>query len=179
MEKISRNNIKDMVLAAVFLALGMILPLFTSQIKEIGDTLLPMHFAVLLCGLVCGWKYGLAVGFALPFLRSVIFGMPPLYPNAIWMSLEIATYGLVSGLVYSRLPGNKIRSIYISLICGMITGRIVWGLAKTVLLGLADKPFTFGMFVAQGITDAAPGIVIQLLVIPIIVKILQKQGGEK
>ncbi|MBQ2863785.1 MAG: ECF transporter S component, partial [Clostridia bacterium] len=72
-----KTKTQKIILSAMFLALGMTLPLLTSQIKEIGDTLLPMHLPVLLCGAICGWSYGGAVGLALPFLRSVTFGMPP------------------------------------------------------------------------------------------------------
>ena len=75
------EKLKRLIVAAVFLALGAVLPLFTMQIKEIGDSLLPMHLPVMLCGLICGAKYGFSVGLILPFLRSVTFGMPPLYPK--------------------------------------------------------------------------------------------------
>ena len=91
------STTKRTVLSAMFLALGMILPLLTMQIKEIGDTLLPMHIPVMLCGLICGYNYGFVVGLILPFLRSVIWGMPPIYPNAVWMALELCTYGFVIG----------------------------------------------------------------------------------
>ena len=74
-------NVKKLVFAAMFLCIGYVLPLFTSQIKEIGDTLLPMHIPVMLCGLVCGAKYGFLVGAILPIFRSVTFGMPPIYPH--------------------------------------------------------------------------------------------------
>ncbi len=168
------SKIKKLVLAAMFLALGMVLPLLTSQIKEIGDSLLPMHFVVLLCGMVCGGKYGLAVGLILPYLRSVCFGMPPMYPNAVWMSFELATYGAVVGALYSKLAKNKVRSIYISLATAMVCGRIVWGISKAVLMGIAGKAFTIPMFIAGGITDAIPGIVIQLVLIPIIMRLVKR-----
>ena len=67
------RNSKNVVYSAMFLAIGMVLPLFTAQIKEIGDTLLPMHFPILLCGLVCGPWYGLGAGLMLPFFRSLNF----------------------------------------------------------------------------------------------------------
>ena len=101
------KKIRSLVFSALFLALGLVLPLLTGQIKEIGDSLLPMHLPVMLCGLMCGWEYGLCVGLILPFMRSFIFGMPPLYPNAVWMSLELAAYGLIIALVY-RLFKKKI-----------------------------------------------------------------------
>ena len=93
---------KKVVLSAVFLAIGIVLPFYTGQIKEIGDTLLPMHIPVLFTGFICGWQWGLAVGLILPFLRSVLFSMPPMFPNAIWMATELASYGVVAGMLYKR-----------------------------------------------------------------------------
>ncbi len=169
-----RQSTKMLVLSAVFLAIGMILPLLTAQMKEIGDTLLPMHFPVLLCGLICGPWYGLTVGLLLPFLRSVSFGMPPIYPNAVWMSLELSTYGGMIGFLY-RLPWkNMILKRYGSLFGAMIFGRIVWGISKAVLLGLGGKTFPITAFVAGGFLDAFLGIVLQVILIPEILHFLDK-----
>lgn len=159
---------KKLVLAAMFVALGMVLPFVTGQIKEIGDSLLPMHFVIMLCGLICGWQYGGIAGFTLPFLRSFAFGMPPLYPNCIWMSLELATYGLVIGLIYNSFSRKNIRVSVLSLVTAMVSGRIVWGIAKAVIMGISHKAFTVSMFITGGIIDAIPGIIIQLIFIPII-----------
>ncbi len=161
-----------MILSAVFLALGMVLPLFTAQIKEIGDSLLPMHIPVLLCGLMCGWQYGGFIGFILPFLRSVTFSMPPIYPQAVWMALELCAYGLVIGIVYSAFKRKNILSVYASLIIAMLSGRVVWGIAKAVLLGVGGKPFTFAMFLVGGFADALTGIILQLILIPSIVAVV-------
>ena len=102
-----------MVLSAMFLALAMVLPLLTGQIPQIGKMLSPMHIPVLLCGFFCGPWYGLLVGAIAPVLRSLIFGMPALFPNAFIMCFELATYGCVSGLLYKLLP-KKIPYIYVS-----------------------------------------------------------------
>lgn len=171
---IKKFEIKNLVLAAMFLSIGLVLPLFTSQIKEIGDTLLPMHLPVMLCGLICGWKYGLSVGFILPFFRSLVFGMPPIYPNAVWMAIELATYGFVIGFLYYKLNCKNLPRVYISLIFAMLLGRVTWGISKAVLLGLGGKAFTISMFIAGGFIDAFPGIIIQLVLIPLIMAILNK-----
>ena len=173
------NALKNMILSAVLLAVGMVLPMLTIQIKEIGDSLLPMHIPVMLCGLLCGWQYGGFIGFILPVLRSVIFGMPPIYPNAVWMALELAAYGVAIGLVYSAFKKKNILSIYVSLVSAMLLGRVVWGIAKAVLLGVGGKLFTFTMFWVGGFVDAVPGIILQLVLIPLLVTVLNKVWRTK
>ncbi len=165
---------KKLTLSAMFLSIGLVLPLFTAQIKEIGDTLLPMHLPVMLCGLVCGAPFGALVGFIMPFMRSLIFAMPPIYPNAVWMACEMAVYGFMIGFVYSKLKNKNLLSIYISLVAAQISGRIVWGIVKALLLGAAGKNFTFALFLTGGFVDAVPGILLQLVLVPLIMTIINK-----
>ena len=165
-----KTGFKHTVLAAMFLSMGLILPLFTSQIKEIGDSLLPMHIPIMLCGLICGGNYGFITGLMLPFVRSMIFGMPPMYPNAVWMAAELAVYGLVIGITY-----KKSKKIYLSLIFAMLSGRIVWGIVKAILLWLRGSVFGFAMFISGGFVDALPGIIIQLILIPAIMRVIEKR----
>ena len=96
------NYAKKIVLCAMFLAAGMVLPFFTGQIPQIGSMLLPMHIPVFLCGLICGGKYGAMVGFVLPLMRSAIFVMPPMYPTAAAMAFELAAYGFIVGFLYEN-----------------------------------------------------------------------------
>ena len=167
------KHIQNLVLSGVLLALGMVLPLLTGQIKEIGDSLLPMHLPVLLCGLVCGWRWGLPIGLVLPFLRSFIFGMPPLYPQAVWMACELAAYGAVAGALYLLI---RVRGrVYIALIGAQLAGRVVWGLVKWLLLGIKGTAFPFSAFLAGGFIDAFPGILLQILLLPPIVMLLEKR----
>lgn len=164
---------KKMVVSALCLALAMVLPLLTGQIPEIGSALCPMHIPVLLCGFLCSWPWGMAVGLIAPLLRSVVFGMPPIFPTGISMAFELAAYGLISGLVYSRLP-KKLSSIYAALISAMIGGRLVWGAVRFVLAGLTSSQFPFSAFLAGAVTTALPGIVVQLVLIPVIVVSLRR-----
>ena len=94
---------RNIVLAALFLALAFVLPMITGHVPQIGNMLCPMHFPVLLAGFVLGGPWGLVLGFIAPLLRSVLFGMPPLYPIAISMAFELATYGAVSGWMYKKV----------------------------------------------------------------------------
>ena len=121
-----KTNVKKLILAALFLAMAMVLPFLTGQIPEVGNMLCPMHIPALLCGFFCGWPWGLMAGFVAPLLRSVTFGMPPMFPVAFCMAFELATYGAVSGMLYQKL-GKKKRSIYVALLVAMVLGRLVWG----------------------------------------------------
>jgi len=168
------NKIYKLILSALFLAIGTVLPLFTAQVKEIGDSLLPMHLAVMLCAFLCGPFYSGAVGFILPFFRSLIFGMPPLYPNAVYMSLELLCYALVIGFLYKKLENRGIAGVYASLVTAQISGRIVWGISKVILLGIGKNGFTFMAFITGGFVDALPGIALQLVLIPFIVVLYKK-----
>ena len=168
-----KTNVKKLILSALFLAMAQVLPFLTGQIPEVGSMLCPMHIPALLCGFFCGWPWGLMVGFVAPILRSVTFGMPPMFPVAICMAFELATYGAVSGLLYSKLPRKK-SSIYVSLLTAMVAGRLVWGLARFVCTGLDASAFGLSAFWAGAVTTAIPGIIVQILLIPVLVMALEK-----
>ena len=172
-----KTNTNKLVLAGLFLALALVLPFLTGQIPEIGAMLCPMHIPALLCGFFCGWPWGLAVGAVAPVLRSLLFGMPPMFPVAAAMSFELAAYGVVSGLLYSRLPRRK-SSVYAALLAAMIVGRLVWGAARFVFAGLDPSAFGLAAFWAGAVTTAIPGILVQLLLIPVLVLALQKYAAE-
>lgn len=167
------NKILKLTISAMFLALAYIMPFLTGQIPEIGSMLCPLHIPVLLCGFICGWPWGFAVGFIAPLLRSITLGMPPLFPTSICMAFELATYGIVSGIMYKLLPQKKIN-IYVSLIVAIIIGRIVWGASMFFILGISGGVFTFKAFVAGALTSAIPGIIIQIVLIPLLVMVFDK-----
>lgn len=167
------NNTKKLTLSALFLALGFVLPFLTGQLPQIGRMMLPMHIPVLICGFVCGAPYGLLVGFIVPLLRSLLLGKPELMPTAVAMAIELATYGFVTGLLYVKLKSKKL-GILITLILSMLAGRIVWGLVSLLLYQLLGNTFTWELFMAGAFLNAIPGIIIQLIFIPVIIYSLRK-----
>ena len=167
---------KKLTLSAMFLAIGMVLPFLTGQIPQIGNMMLPMHIPVLLCGLICGWQYGAVLGFILPLVRYLVFGMPVLFPTGTAMAFELMTYGLVIGLIYSFSRWKCIIALYRALIGAMIAGRIVWAAAQMILLGVSGGAFTMKMFLAGAFFNAVPGIIIQLVLIPTVMVALGRTG---
>jgi len=135
---------------------------------------LPMHIPVLICGYVLGWPYGLIVGFITPLLRCVLFGMPPVL-SAVAMAFELAAYGFATGILYKIFRKNNVF-VYVTLIISMICGRIVWGIVSYALygLGFSGSPFTWQSFFAGAIANAIPGIILQIVIVPVIIIALRK-----
>ena len=169
-----REEIYRLSLAAMLLAVGYVLPLLTGQIREIGNMLLPMHIPVMLTGLLCGARYGFAVGLIMPVTRSLIFGMPAMFPNAVGMSAELATYGLVIGLLYASSRHKCIFALYRSLIISRLVGRAAWGLVMTALLGFFADGFTLAAFLSGAFLNALPGIAVQLVLIPAVMLLARR-----
>jgi len=157
----------------MLIALGILLPFATSHGFGIpGTVLLPMHIPVLLCGLLCGPGYGAFCGLLLPVLNSFLTGMPVMYPMMPIMAGELFTYGLVSGLLFTKTKLRKVKfGVYPALIGAMLCGRVVYGLVFQVLLFISGslKALTVWAAIVTGI----PGILIQLLLIPPVILALQ------
>ena len=169
------TQLRKLTYSALYMAISLILPFVTGQIPEIGAMLCPMHIPALLCGFMCGWPWGVAVGFISPLLRSVMFGMPAMFPAAIAMAFELAVYGGMAGLLYSRLPRKK-WMIYAALLISMIAGRVVWGAVQALLAGLSGNSFTWTLFLTGAVINAIPGIIMQLALIPVLVVTMDKAG---
>ena len=164
--------------AAMCLAAGILLPqLFhIPGISMSGQVFLPMHRPVFLCGLLCGWPWGAAVGSVLPLISSAITSMPVMYPAGFSMMGELCVYGAICGLLYQKVfsSKNSVLSIYLSLLPAMLAGRLAAGLIKWLLLMGTENPLTIHAFLTSSFITAWPGIVIQLILIPSIMLTLQK-----
>ncbi|MBO5852326.1 MAG: ECF transporter S component [Clostridia bacterium] len=164
---------KKLVLAAICLALCIVLPLLFHAVPNGGSIFLPIHIPVLLCGLLCGTVYGALCGVMGPLLSSLITGMPPL-SMAPAMMVECAVYGLVCGLLMHFVKTKKpLLNLYISLVCAMLVGRVVAGLAKALIFTPGISPFAW---VTTSIVTGIPGIIIQLILIPLLIIGLKRAG---
>lgn len=167
----TRNAIKNMTMAAVCVALCVVLPIAFHSIPDAGTVFLPMHIPVLICGMICGWPYGLLCGLMGPLVSSALTGMPPIafLPS---MMVECGTYGLVSGLMLNYVHTKRTYAdLYIALVTAMIAGRVISGIAKALIFtpGLAMSAWITASFIT-----ALPGILIQLVFLPGVVCTLMK-----
>ncbi|HHU49605.1 MAG: ECF transporter S component [Caldicoprobacterales bacterium] len=168
-----KSTTLQLVLAALFTALGILLPAVFHPFGLAGSVFLPMHIPVLLCGFIVGSTYGALTGFIIPFLSNAFTSMPHLYPTAISMALELAAYGFFAGFLSKRL------NVFVSLVGAMLAGRIVMGFANFVLLGLSGDSYIFSTFITAAFVTALPGIIIQLILIPVLLYALKKTDVMK
>ncbi|MBO4919157.1 MAG: ECF transporter S component [Erysipelotrichaceae bacterium] len=163
---------KQLVLTALLIALGVVLPMAFHAIPNGGSLFSPMHIPVLICGLTTGPLTGLVCGAVTPILSSVLTGMPPA-ARLPGMVVELAVYGLVSGLMMKLLKNNKsFKKIYIALIVAMLCGRIAGGLVNALVLNAGN--YTLKMWVTGYFVTGIAGIVTHLLIVPVVVRALQK-----
>ena len=168
-----KENLQNMVFAAMFLALALMLPFLGGQIPEINSVFCPMHIPIFLCGFICGWKWGITVGFVSPILRSLIFGFPLFYPVAVTMAFELAAYGFVTGIMKKLLP-QKHGFLYCSLIIAMIVGRIFRTLAMISCSAIVGNAFVFSAFMSTVILKSIPGMIAHIIIVPISVTLIEK-----
>ena len=162
---------KKLVFTAVCAALCVVLPMAFHTIQNAGSIFLPMHIPVLLCGLMCGWPFGLICGVLGPLLSSLLTGMPPaaMLPS---MMVECAAYGCVTGLMMQFVHTKKLTAdLYISMVTAMIAGRVLAGLAKSLIFAPGTAPFAW---VTTSLITGIPGIIIQLILIPLVVVALTR-----
>lgn len=164
---------KKLVLAGLFIALGIILPIAFHTIEGAGSVFLPMHIPVLISGFFLDWPFALAVGMLTPLLSSTITGMPPVFPAMVFMIFELATYGVIVSLFYRKLEKNTYVSLISSMICGrLVSGFVVWILG-TFFAAQLPGPI---LFIKGAIVKGIPGIIIQLILIPIIIMAIEKSN---
>ena len=154
------------------IALCMFLPFITGQIADLGNALLPMHLPVLIASYTVGAPYAALVGLVSPILRSLIFSAPTLFPRAVAMSVELAFLGFFAGIVFGTVRLPRLASIYISLVSGMLISRVAWGATQALILGFGENGFTLSYFISEAVLLSLPGIVLQLVLVPLLISAL-------
>lgn len=164
--------VKKSIVTAVCIALCYVLPLLFHGVQNAGQVFLPMHLPVFLCGLVCGWPFGLLCGLAGPALSSALTSMPTVAILPVMM-IELAVYGTISGLMM-RLVRTKCTyaDLYISLLVAILSGRVVAGLAKALIFARGN--YSMASWVTGYVLTSWPGTLIQLILIPSVVFALMK-----
>lgn len=176
-----RPALYNMVLTAMFIAMGVLLPFVTGQIPDYGKVLCPMHITVMLCGAVCGWQWGMAAGIITPLLRSLLFTVPVIYPTAVAMSVELAVYGVTVGIMLALFGGkmDRLASVYASLLVAMVLGRAALLVANFAMMGMFGTPYSWEIFKADAIISAIPALILQFAVLPPLIYTFRKSSRRR
>ncbi|HHV55369.1 MAG TPA: ECF transporter S component [Firmicutes bacterium] len=166
---------RDLSRLALLVALGILLPLFFHLTNIPGKVFLPMHLPVLLAGFLLGPVAGLVVGLVSPLVNFVLSGMPPLSPPILpVMVIELSVYGLVAG---AGVRARRVEHLFLVLALAMLAGRLAMGLAIWLVGPAFGWPFQPYPYVAGAVVTGLPGIVIQFVVIPPIVRAIRRLWG--
>jgi hypothetical protein len=166
------TSVKKSIICAVCIALCYILPLFFHGIQNAGSIFCPMHIPVFICGLVCGWQYGLLCGISGPAISSALSGMPPvaLLPS---MMAELAVYGVITGILMKKIrTGSVYADLYISLTVAIIAGRVIAGLTRAFIF--TKGSYSLAMWIGGYVVTSWPGTLIQFVFIPTIIFALMR-----
>jgi hypothetical protein len=165
---------KKIVLSSIFIAFGIVLPMIFHTVNLAGSIFLPMHTPVLVAGYLLGPGCGALVGVITPIISGLMTGMPPLVPVMPIMAFELCAYGFLTGFIFS-----KTQKVYISLIGAMIGGRL-FAVVGAFFVSLTIAPQVSPLvYVFGNLTTAIPGMLIQIIFIPILVKYLNKNPEIK
>lgn len=165
------NKTKNLTYGALLIVLGIVTPMIFHTFNMGGKIFLPMHLPVLIAGLLLDPLYALLVGVLTPVLSSILTSMPPIMPMLPIMVFELGTYGLVGALIKNKAKQSDI----VSLICAMISGRIIAGIIVYFMISLFSVKLPAPhLFISSGVITGLPGIVIQIILIPILMAALRR-----
>lgn len=166
------TSIKKSILTAACIALCLVLPMALHAIPNAGKIFCPMHIPVLLCGMICGWQYGLLCGLAGPFFSCILTQMPVM-ANLPSMMVELAVYGLFSGWLMQLVHTKKLYAdLYISLMIAMLAGRIAAGASKALIFAAGEYSVT--AWITGHFLIAWPALLIHLALIPLLYTSFEK-----
>ena len=159
------NNTRAFLYETLFIVLAVAFPAICHLTGAPVSFLLPMHWTIILGGLVYGWRGGMVSGLISPVLSYLITGMP-FPPMILPMTAELFTYGAVTGFAKERLNLNAFVSVAIAL----ISGRIVYVFAIYIFSNGLNIPGYLESALLPGIAAG----VLQIALIPSIAKFWKK-----
>lgn len=164
------RHAKQVTISGLLVAVGLVLPMVFHTFALGGAVFLPMHIPVLLGGFLLSPLYAILVGVITPLVSSILTGMPPFFPIAIQMMFELGVYGLVISYLYN----HRKSSLYPAMLCGMLAGRLTAGIVNYLFLTkFLNQFFSLKVFLTAQFITALPGILLQLVMLPIMVKLLE------
>ena len=141
--------------------------------KAIGEIILPMHFPVILVGVLAGPYAGLITGLMGPLTSSLLTGMPGMV-NLPFMIIELGAYGLVAGLLR-----NTRLNMVLKVLIAQFVGRVIRAIAIIIAVSGFGNPNLEIAAIIPGYVKGIIGIALELALIPLIMWGINKAADER
>jgi len=164
-------SVRDIARASLLGALGLALP-FLFHLIGAGKIFLPMHLPILVGGFLLPPTLAAFLGAVVPFLSSILTGMPPIVPTMPLMVFELSALGGITAILYQRAKVG----IWASLIGGIVGDRIVLAIIA-FLLGRYFEIKSAIAYVGVAVITGLPGIILQIILIPPIIYLIEKKSN--
>ncbi|PLX18308.1 MAG: ECF transporter S component [Candidatus Muiribacterium halophilum] len=163
----NHSKTRQLSLSAIFIAIGVLFPIvFHFVIAGSGPIFLPMHIPVLISGFFLSPIFAFIVGILTPILSSLLTQMPPLMPILPIMMTELS----LAAIVISFLVKIKKGKVISQLLVAMIIARIGSGITIYIMMNMIKIRLDPIIYLKGSLITGLPGILIQLILIPIIIK---------
>lgn len=169
---------RKITFGAMCLAISLLLPQVFHLIgmQQAGSIFLPMHIPIFIGGMLLGPIYGLFLGIFAPLTSFVVTGMPTAQ-RVLFMMCELATYGMISGLLFHQFHFSKKRwGSLLALLIAMLAGRVVYGIVIAIATYLFQMPLGGIEAVIMATMAGIPGMILQFVFVPLIVTMIDKGG---
>ena len=170
---------EKIITSGLFISLGIVFPIIFHQFG-LGPAFLPMFLPPFIASFIFRPVNAMVIGIATPFLSSLLTGMPPMVPPITFViAVELVFLTLTVSFCFKILKLNLI----LSLILGIIAERI--GLILSIYIIAPLFNFPSGILTISSFTASLPGIVLQIVVVPIVIhklkntKYLDRKDLEK
>jgi len=169
LDVLSSKKAKYIIGTILFSGMGIALPRIFHLLagSSAGATFLPMHICVLISAITFGIVSSSIVAGSSIVFNYLLTGMPSL-ARLPYMLIELIIYAVLLGMF------NKKLNSYISLIATIVLGRILYSGVLFVAINGLGLP-TYGISVIESIKSGIPGIILQLIFVPVIAKVINER----
>lgn len=164
-----KQTTRKMTVTAMFLAMGLLLPMLFHSIG-LGGSFLPMFWPTAAGAFFLSVPHALLLGLLTPLFSSLMTGMPSFSPPIVYMVMaELFTLNLIIGLLHDRTQWG----VFWILFAGLLTSRF----ALVLIAGLVASWFGLParLFSIATVVQSLPGILLMLAIIPILVSRIKKE----
>lgn len=163
---------KNLIITLILCGMGVILP-FISGMFGLEQVLLTMQIPILIAGFVLPMNWAVTCAILTPVLNGIILGTPTIYPVLPIMLCQLIALAASCNM----LRGMTAMKIYPILLFSILLGWVLFFCAASIISWILDDVNAFS-YTREVLSLGWPGIILQIAVVPPIVKLLDRRIVE-